>query len=132
NEGVVYSPMDGTVAQLFRTGHALGIISPLNGVTVNLEILIHVGIDTVKMEGRGFKALVKQGDVVKRGDRLIEFDLELVRKEAKSIITPVVITNMATIKGLMLGAKFKARGTQGVQGSNAVAQKGDELLLVDY
>lgn len=57
--------------------------------------MIHVGIDTVKMNGQGFKPLVKAGDTVRAGDRLIEFDLALVRKSAPSAITPIVITNWA-------------------------------------
>ena len=103
-EGVVYSPVDGQVVQLFRTGHAIGLATD-NGI----EILIHIGIDTVKLDGRGFKALVKQGERVRAGQKLIEFDLELVRREAKSAITPVVITNSAEAKGLSVLGKDVAR-----------------------
>ncbi|MCD3351917.1 PTS transporter subunit EIIC [Clostridium botulinum D/C] len=94
-DGIVTSPVDGTVAQLFWTNHALGIITD-SGV----ELLIHVGIDTVQMEGRGFKAFVSQGDKVKAGDKLLEVDLDLVRKEAKSAITPIIITNSAQLKSI--------------------------------
>jgi len=86
--GVVVAPFDGEVATLFHTRHAIGLIGP-DGV----EVLIHVGIDTVKMNGEGFKAFVKNGDRVTRGQKLIEFDLPLVERSAKSIITPVVVTN---------------------------------------
>ncbi len=86
--GVVVAPFDGEVATLFHTRHAIGLIGP-DGV----EVLIHVGIDTVKMNGEGFKAFVKNGDRVTRGQKLIEFDLSLVERSAKSIITPVVVTN---------------------------------------
>ncbi|MCD3218056.1 PTS glucose transporter subunit IIA, partial [Clostridium botulinum C] len=65
-----------------------------------VELLIHVGIDTVQMEGRGFKAFVSQGDKVKAGDKLLEVDLDLVRKEAKSAITPIIITNSAQLKSI--------------------------------
>ncbi|MBL2346505.1 PTS glucose transporter subunit IIA, partial [Klebsiella pneumoniae] len=57
------------------------------------EILIHVGLETVKMEGEGFEAHVSEGQAVKAGDKLISFDLELIREKAKSTITPIVITN---------------------------------------
>lgn len=87
-EGVVVSPVDGEIVQLFHTKHAVGIKAK-NGT----EILIHVGLETVKMEGEGFEAHVSEGQVVKAGDKLISFDLELIREKAKSTITPIVITN---------------------------------------
>lgn len=87
-EGVVVSPVDGEIVQLFHTKHAIGIKAK-NGT----EILIHVGLETVKMEGEGFKAHVSEGQAVKAGDKLISFDLELIREKAKSTITPIVITN---------------------------------------
>ncbi|KGM98328.1 PTS glucose transporter subunit IIA [Clostridium novyi A str. 4552] len=93
--GIITSPVDGTVAQLFWTNHALGIITDSG-----IELLIHVGIDTVKMEGRGFKAFVSQGDKVKAGDKLLEVDLDLVKKEAKSIVTPIIITNSSQFKSI--------------------------------
>ncbi|MGQ0453528.1 glucose PTS transporter subunit IIA, partial [Bacillus sp. SS-TM] len=87
-EGVVVSPVDGEIVQLFHTKHAIGIKAK-NGT----EILIHVGLETVKMEGEGFEAHVSEGQAVKAGDKLISFDLELIREKAKSTITPIVITN---------------------------------------
>ncbi|MFA2605055.1 PTS glucose transporter subunit IIA [Bacillus cereus] len=87
-EGVVVSPVDGEIVQLFHTKHAIGIKAK-NGT----EILIHVGLETVKMEGEGFVAHVSEGQAVKAGDKLISFDLELIREKAKSTITPIVITN---------------------------------------
>ncbi|MGK5089217.1 glucose PTS transporter subunit IIA [Bdellovibrionota bacterium FG-2] len=95
SEGIVYSPVDGEVAQMFRTNHAVGIVT-----ADGLEILVHVGIDTVKLQGKGFRACVATGARVKKGDRLIEFDLEAVRREAKSMISPVVVTNLDKTKGL--------------------------------
>ncbi|PIS11660.1 MAG: PTS glucose transporter subunit IIA, partial [Bdellovibrio sp. CG10_big_fil_rev_8_21_14_0_10_47_8] len=77
SNGLVTSPVKGQVVQMFHTGHAVGL-ETAEGV----QILIHVGIDTVKMKGEGFKALVKTGDEVQPGTPLIEFDLELVRKNA--------------------------------------------------
>ncbi|MBC7397351.1 MAG: PTS transporter subunit EIIC [Bdellovibrionales bacterium] len=94
-EGIVYAPFDGTVATLFHTNHAIGLES-----NDGLELLIHIGIDTVKMNGQGFKAFVKMGDTVTRGQKLIEFDLEKVKAEAKSLVTPIVITNPERFKNL--------------------------------
>lgn len=93
SEGIVYSPVEGTVVQVFRTGHAIGIKSEGGS-----EILIHVGIDTVNMKGEGFKTFVSKGEKVKIGDKLIEVDLDLVKQKAKSTITPVIITNTANTK----------------------------------
>ncbi len=92
SEGIVYAPVAGKIVQLFRTNHAIGITT-----TEGLEILIHIGIDTVKMNGEGFRALVQKGDTVIRGEKILEFDLALVKKTAKSDITPVVITNMGKV-----------------------------------
>jgi glucose-specific phosphotransferase system IIA component len=95
-EGVVYSPVDGEITQIFLPSkHALGITSK-----DGLEILIHIGLETVKMNGEGFEALVKQGDKVKEGQELIRFDIQKIKEKAKSTITPVLITNMHDIKGL--------------------------------
>ncbi len=91
SEGIVRAPVDATVLNVFRTNHALGLRTESGH-----EILIHVGIDTVKMDGRGFQALVTPGQTVKAGEALLKFDLALVKKEAKSSITPVVVTNLAT------------------------------------
>jgi glucose-specific phosphotransferase system IIA component len=88
SSGYVISPFDAEVATLFHTNHAIGLLSKSG-----IELLIHVGIDTVKMNGKGFKALVKTGDQVKKGQRLLEFDIALIEKEAKSLVTPMVITN---------------------------------------
>lgn len=86
--GLVVSPFDATVESLIGSHHAIGLLS-----TEGVEILIHVGIDTVKLKGQGFKAIVAEGQSVKKGDPLIEFDLELIKKMSPSIITPVIFTN---------------------------------------
>ncbi len=88
SNGKVFSPVDGKILMAFETGHALAVGSENGG-----EILVHFGIDTVKLNGEGFKLLVKKGDVVKKGDPILEVDLEAVNKNAPSSITPVVITN---------------------------------------
>lgn len=87
-EGKLYAPMDGVVAAFFPTGHAVGIQSD-DGV----EILIHVGMDTVSLDGKGFDKKVNQGDHVKKGDLLLEFDLHTIEEAGLSAITPVIVTN---------------------------------------
>lgn len=88
-DGTVVSPVDGKVANLFHTKHAMGIVSDRGR-----EILIHVGIDTVKLNGEGFEALVAEGDNVKKGQPLLKVDLDSVKKRAPSVITPIVFTNL--------------------------------------
>jgi glucose PTS system EIICBA or EIICB component len=105
--GIVTAPCEAEVLHVFPTGHAVALKSQQG-----LEILIHIGVDTVKMKGEGFTALVKVGDKVKLGQKLIEFNLELVKQKAKSILTPVIITNMdvvASIKQTALGADIKLK-----------------------
>ncbi|NRT86655.1 beta-glucoside-specific PTS transporter subunit IIABC [Clostridium beijerinckii] len=87
-EGKIIAPVDGVLTTFFPTGHALGITSA-NGA----EILIHVGMDTVQLEGKYFYPKAKQGDTVKAGQVLLEFDINAIEKEGYSLITPVVITN---------------------------------------
>ncbi len=89
SEGIVVSPADAKVVQLFHTKHAVGLETE-DGT----EILIHVGIDTVNMKGEGFTAFVEQGDTVRVGDKLLEFDIDKIKREAKSAVTPVIFTNL--------------------------------------
>ena len=107
DEGILYAPVQGKIVQLFHTNHALGIVTECG-----CELLLHIGLDTVKMEGEGFKAFVKVGDSVKAGDKLIEFDLDLIREKAKSDITPIVITNMDTISGIKVLKKGSIKGNE--------------------
>ncbi|GGJ00470.1 beta-glucoside-specific PTS transporter subunit IIABC [Paenibacillus hunanensis] len=87
-EGKVYSPVDGVLTSLFSSGHAIGITSN-NGV----DVLIHVGQDTVKLKGKYFTPKVKQGDTVKKGDLLMEFDVEAIKAAGYVLTTPVIISN---------------------------------------
>ncbi|WP_428639954.1 sucrose-specific PTS transporter subunit IIBC [Schaalia sp.] len=86
--GVVVSPVDGVVTVAFGTGHAYGL-KAASGV----QVLIHIGMDTVKLEGRGFTPRVAKGDTVRRGDVLAEVDWDLIREAGYDTITPVVVTN---------------------------------------
>lgn len=87
-EGKVVAPFDGTVMTLFPTKHAIGMVSD-NGC----ELLIHVGLNTVQLEGKYFEAFVNQGDKFKKGQTLLKFDIENIIKEGYCLETPVVVTN---------------------------------------
>ncbi|WP_086313418.1 PTS system, beta-glucoside-specific IIA component [Enterococcus sp. 7F3_DIV0205] len=87
-EGVVYAPVSGTVTAIFDTKHAIGLTSD-SGV----ELLIHIGIDTVQLNGDGYEYFVEKGQNIEIGDKLIEFDLEKITEKGYNIITPVVVTN---------------------------------------
>ena len=89
NDGVICSPVDGTVEVIFPTKHAI-IVKSSEG----REILIHMGIETVKLEGKGFELFVEVGSEVKAGDKLANMDLEYIEANATSTITPVIITNL--------------------------------------
>lgn len=89
SEGRVYAPCDGKIAMLFDTLHAIGIVTD-----DGLELLIHVGINTVTLGGNGFKAHVKAGDTIQAGDLLLEFDMDLIRSKGLSLATPVLVSNV--------------------------------------
>lgn len=98
--GEVFSPCDGIISSIFPTGHALGIQG-----NDGEEILIHIGIDTVQMEGKGFTKKVKEGESVKKGDLLIEFDIEEIKRSGFSPDVFVVITNSDQYDELEITAK---------------------------
>lgn len=97
SSGSFYSPVSGVVESIADTRHAYSI-----GSDDGLDILVHIGIDTVKLGGRGFESLVKVGDRVRQGDPLARADLELIRAEGLPTITPVLITDPDAICSLDL------------------------------
>lgn len=88
-DGKVVAPFDGEVTFLFATKHAIGLQSD-----TGLEMLIHVGIDTVQLDGQGFTTHVTDGDKIKQGDLLIEFDMDFLSANAPSLATPLIFTNL--------------------------------------
>lgn len=90
---VVVAPADGTLSLIFRTNHAFGMVLD-NGI----EILIHIGLDTIALNGRGFERIAQEGQRVKTGDPIIKLDRELILNNECTLITPVLITNVDNIK----------------------------------
>ena len=87
------APIDGVVSKIFSTNHAYSIKSPKD-----LEVMVHIGLETVALEGRGFTRIANEGDEVKAGDVIIEADLAYIREHAKDIITPVIIMDESDVK----------------------------------
>ena len=102
----VYAPFDGTVNQVASTLHAVGLTSD-DGI----EILVHVGMDTVEMNGKGFKALVKEGDKVKAGTPLLKVDLDAIRAAGHPTATAIIVTDGADDEVKMLAEGDVAPGT---------------------
>lgn len=113
SEGKVLAPTSGVIETFFPTGHAMGIVTEKGE-----EILIHVGIDTVQLEGKYFYPKVKEGAKVKRGELLLEFDIEGIKKAGYSIDTPVIISNSEDYKNIERNIKNEI-------------DFDDELLMID-
>ena len=92
-EGKVNAPVTGTVTVLFPSLHAIGITSD-----AGVELLIHIGINTVQLNGEGFTAHIKQGDQIKQGQLLVEFDMNKIKEAGYTLETPVLVTNYADLK----------------------------------
>ncbi|MEG0444193.1 MAG: glucose PTS transporter subunit IIA, partial [Carnobacterium sp.] len=90
SEGIVIAPFDGKVATLFPTKHAIGLISD-----TGIEVLIHIGLDTVQLKGKHYESFVEAGDTVKKGQKLIEFNIAGIQEDGYKTTTPVIITNTA-------------------------------------
>ena len=91
----IVAPVDGVIGKIFETNHAFSMESK-EGV----ELFVHFGIDTVELKGEGFTRIAQEGQSVKRGDTVIEFDLATLESKAKSVLTPVVISNMDEISSI--------------------------------
>ncbi|MDO4626541.1 MAG: PTS glucose transporter subunit IIA [Pasteurellaceae bacterium] len=88
----IVAPIDGVIGKIFETNHAFSMESEQG-----IELFVHFGIDTVELKGEGFTRIAQEGQKVKRGDTIIEIDLALLEQKAKSVLTPVVISNMDEI-----------------------------------
>ncbi|HEI7553418.1 TPA: PTS transporter subunit IIABC [Staphylococcus aureus] len=111
SQGEVRAPFNGKIQMIFPTKHAIGLVSDSG-----LELLIHIGLDTVKLNGDGFTLHVEEGQEVKQGDLLINFDLDYIRNHAKSDITPIIVT-----QGNITNLDFK-------QGEHGNISFGDQLF----
>lgn len=107
SEGLLISPIDAKVTHLFPTHHAIGLTSDSG-----LEILMHIGIDTVKLKGEGFTPFVSVGDQVKAGDKLIQFDSAALEQAGCPIVTPIVITNQDVVAEKNVVAKANVQAGQ--------------------
>lgn len=96
-EGVVYAPFDGKIIQVADTKHALGLESS-NGI----ELLIHVGMDTVEMKGEGFDVLVKEEEHVVRGQKLMSFSMDAIKRAGHPATTAVIVTNSAQFESVLV------------------------------
>lgn len=112
DEGRIHAPCDGIITSFFSTGHAIGIHS-IEGS----EILIHIGTDTVKLDGKGFAKKKIQGDKVSKGEILLEFDIEMLENEGYSISTPMIITNSDEYTDIIIEKFGKVK-------------KGEEILIL--
>ncbi|KIO35420.1 MULTISPECIES: PTS glucose transporter subunit IIA [unclassified Shewanella] len=91
----IVAPVDGTIGKIFETNHAFSIESPQG-----LELFVHFGVGTVELRGNGFTRLAEEGQQVKAGDPILEFDLDYLKEHVESLLTPVVLANMEDIQGL--------------------------------
>lgn len=99
------APIDGVVTKIFSTNHAYSIKSPKD-----FEVLVHIGLDTVALKGKGFERLIEEGASVKAGEAIIRVDLEYLKQYAKDIITPVLISDESDVKEIeyyFTGVKVK-------------------------
>ena len=101
-EGKLYAPCDGRVDSVFDTKHAINILS-----AEGAEVLLHIGIDTVKLGGKHFEAHVSDGQEIKKGDLLISFDIEAIKAEGCKVTTPLIISNTDEYSSITSAAQGK-------------------------
>lgn len=107
SEGKIYAPFDGTVQMVFDTKHAMALCSDSG-----IELLIHIGLETVNLAGEGFYPLVQNGDKIKRGQLLMKYDLSMLKEKGYDVVTPVIVANSdnyAKIKTLSVGQKVSIK-----------------------
>ncbi|MCT7862825.1 MAG: glucose PTS transporter subunit IIA, partial [Lactobacillus crispatus] len=117
SEGVLHAPADGKIALVFPTGHAVGL-----NTTDGAEVLMHIGMDTVNLQGKGFKTLVEKGQEVKAGDPLVKFNIKEIKAAGYEVTTPVVVTNSKKYESVQQVAQGEVKVGQEIlslQGSNA-------------
>ncbi len=105
----IHSPIDGKVVSVFPTNHAIGLETD-----TGVEVLIHVGLDTVKLNGKGFELLVENGQLIQRGDALLNIDLDYIKANAPSVVTPVIFTNVEKANLHILKKGFQRKGTDSI------------------
>lgn len=96
-DGLISAPTNAEVTLVFPTGHAIGLRTE-NGV----ELLIHIGMDTVSLEGKGFETFVKVGDQVTAGQKLVRFNTDMVKAAGLSTITPIIVTNTNDFEDVLM------------------------------
>lgn len=116
----VYAPCDGTVTMIFDTKHAIGFKADSG-----MEMIIHIGLDTVQLNGKGFEPVVAAGQKVKRGELLLRFDRKLLMDEGYDITTPVIVTDMQPFQRLELLAESgnADKSTRIIRGMNQEEDK---------
>lgn len=125
-EGKVYAPFDGEITVFFPTGHAIGLKS-----NDGIELLIHVGMDTVKLDGKGFKPKAEAGSKVKRGQLLLEFDPKVITDAGYETTTPVVVTNHSEFGDITFeldGQKVTAKAAKEEKSSGGSAEADDDVI----
>jgi len=106
---IACAPVDGRVSLIFRTNHAFAVKTK-----EGIDILVHIGLDTVELNGEGFERLVEEGDVVKTGQPIIRFDPAVIVNSGRSLCSPVIITSMENIAKLSVGLGGKVTAGQEV------------------
>ncbi|MFJ6267774.1 N-acetylglucosamine-specific PTS transporter subunit IIBC [Lysinibacillus xylanilyticus] len=108
-DGTVYAPFDGQVVMIFPSKHAIALKSDTGA-----ELLIHVGLDTVKLNGEGFETIVTEGQLIQRGDRLLKVDFENIKDKVPSIVTPIVFTSLIGQKIILEKSGFQRAGSNNI------------------
>ncbi|CAL4042041.1 PTS system glucose-specific EIIA component [Buchnera aphidicola (Phyllaphis fagi)] len=105
----IVAPVEGTIGTIFKTMHAFSIITKNE-----IEIFVHFGIDTILLKGKGFKKIANENQKVNVGDTIIEYDLDFLTKKSKSVLTPIIISNVNQIK------KIKKYSGQAIAGKTVI------------